>query len=103
LTTKIVQRDPRNSISGEHLPGIRFGEHQGALENTEPVYLGIQKRDEVQNLIPGSASPAVFDLTVDVVLDSGDEGVLDFRGQFVHGTRGKRFLYLSWGVLGKKT
>jgi hypothetical protein len=30
-----------------------------------------------------------------------DDGEIDFRGPFVHGKRGDRFLYLSWGTVGE--
>ncbi|MDQ3692210.1 MAG: DUF5990 family protein, partial [Chloroflexota bacterium] len=41
---------------------------------------------------------ALFDLTLDVVVGA-DGGVADFRGAYVQGTRGARFLYLSWGQI----
>jgi len=45
--------------------------------------------------VPGDAPEAVFTFTIDAV--TGDDGQIDFRGPFVHGKRGARFLYLSWG------
>ena len=59
----------------------------------EPVYLGIQRKNEVIDLVPGDATKAVFNFTVDVTPG------LDFSGPFVHGSKGKKFLYLSWGEL----
>jgi hypothetical protein len=84
-------------IIGRNLPGLKFGRSAGALVDGEPVYLGIQRKAEVIDLVPGDAPLAVFNFPVDVL--SSSEG-LDFRGPFVHGDRGKRFLYLSWGELG---
>ena len=81
-------------ILGTSLPGIRFCDPAG--QPLTPVYLGIQRRDEVVFRTPGDAPSAVFDLEVDAV---PVEGGWDFRGPFVHGKRGDRFLYLSWGVL----
>jgi hypothetical protein len=74
----------RVRIVGTNLPGIRFG-------GREPVHVGVQRRKEVVDLVPGDAAEAVFDFDVDVV-----DGP-DFRGPYVHGKRGQRFLYLSWG------
>ncbi|MHB8574079.1 MAG: DUF5990 family protein [Dehalococcoidia bacterium] len=77
-------------IVGRNLPGRRFGD-------CEPVYLGIQRAREVVDLAPGDADAAVFDFSVDVVLDT--VGGVDFRGPYVHGRRGERFIHLSWGEL----
>jgi len=75
-------------IVGDRLPGLRFGEAQA-------VHVGVQRRAEVVDLVPGDAERAVFDLAVDLV--AAPDGGRDFRGPFVHGRRGGRFLYLSWG------
>jgi hypothetical protein len=69
------------------------------MVDREPVYVGIQKGNQVIALVPGDAPRVVFDFPVDV-MSSSREG-LDFRGPFVHGDRGKRFLYLSWGEVGE--
>lgn len=73
---------------GQRLPGRRFGDAQA-------VHVGVQRKAEVVGLVAGDAERAVFDLTVDVV--EAADGARDFRGPFVHGKRGHRFLYLSWG------
>lgn len=78
-------------IVGHDLPGRRFACY-------EPEYVGVQRGREIVDLVPGDAGEAVFELTVDLVVREGGE--LDFRGPYVHGKRGDRFLYLSWGVLG---
>lgn len=78
-------------IVGHTLPGRRFSCY-------EPVYVGVQRGRDVVQLAAGDASEAVFELTVDAA--PRPEGDLDFRGPFVHGARGDRFLYLSWGTLG---
>ncbi len=83
-------------ITGHRLPGIKFSISQGALVNREPVYFGIQKKEEVIDLVPGNARKAVFNFPVDVV--TGSRGGLDFRGPHVQGKKGKRFVYLSWGA-----
>jgi len=80
-------------IIGHKLPGLKFGRTQGATIERKPVYLGMQRKDQVIDLVPGNVPKAVFNFTVDVISNDG----LDFRGPFVHGVKGKRFLYLSWG------
>jgi hypothetical protein len=77
-------------IVGRRPPGLRWSRYA-------PVHVGVQRRREVVALVPGDAEEAVFDLPVDVV---GDEADLDFRGPFVQGGRGDRFVYLSWGTVG---
>jgi Family of unknown function (DUF5990) len=78
-------------IVGRHLPGLRWTCYQA-------IHVGVQRRPgEVVGLVPGDADEAVFDLELDVVTD---EQGLDFRGPFVQGRRGQRFLYLSWGEVG---
>src|SRR5262245_29263487 len=79
-------------IIGSRLPGLRWTSY-------EPIHVGVQRqhRAEVVGLVPGDATRAVFDLNLDAVTDDGG---LDFRGPFVHGKRGERFVYLSWGQVG---
>ena len=74
----------RVRIVGEKLPGRQFCEHGN-------VHVGVQRGSEVVQLVPGDAPSAVFEFDV-VRRDDGD-----FRGPFVHGKPGDRFLYLSWG------
>ena len=80
----------RLRIVGSNLPGRQFACY-------DAVHVGIQRRAEVIDVVPGDAAEAAFDLTVDVLADDG--GRLDFRGPHVHGKRGERFLYLSWGTI----
>ena len=75
-------------IRGKRLPGARFMEKSA-------VRLGIQRNREVLNDIPGDSAEAVFTALLRVVRPA--DGGLDFRGPYVFGTRGDRFLYLCWG------
>ena len=75
-------------IEGTSLPGRVFCEHQH-------VHVGVQCRQEPAGLVPGDAEAAAFDLTVDILPAAG--GGWDFRGPYVHGKPGERFLYLTWG------
>jgi len=60
------------------------------------VHVGVQRGREVVELVPGDSPGAMWWFDVTVKCSDGD---LDFRGPFVHGRRGDRFLYLSWGEL----
>jgi hypothetical protein len=54
----------------------------------------VQVRGDPEGLTPGDAASAAWDLDVELF---NDKGGLDFRGPAVHGKRGERFLYLTWG------
>lgn len=60
------------------------------------VQVGIQRGRDVVDRYPGGATGAewTFDVKVKLV-----DGSLDFGGPYVHGKRGDRFVYLSWGVV----
>ena len=75
-------------IVGRDLPGLTCGEHTN-------VHLGVQRRQEIIDIVRGDADSAVFEMPIDVVRKP--EGDVDYRGPFVHGKRGARFFYLSWG------
>jgi Family of unknown function (DUF5990) len=62
------------------------------------VHVGVQRKREVVDLVPGDAPEACWDLPIEVV--PGRDGGLDFRGPWVQGKPGERFVYLSWGELG---
>ena len=72
-------------IVGVDLPGRSWCDRDN-------IHVGIQRRAEVVEVVPGDAPEAVWDFTVDV-RDT------DFRGPHVQGRKGERFVYLSWGVV----
>lgn len=80
------------TIIGRKLPGQRFG-------GREEVHIGIQRGSEVVDSVPVADADVQFDLTLDLLVGDGG-GADDFHGPYVHGTRGARFLYLSWGQIG---
>jgi hypothetical protein len=88
MTPPSAKRPVRIRIEGTNLPGRTFCEHQH-------VHVGVQCRSEPVDLVAGDAAEAIFEFDVDVLPD--DSGGWDFRGPYVHGTRGERFLYLTWG------
>ncbi len=57
------------------------------------IALGIQREQEVLDAVPSSSDEIRFDAGIEVV--HGDH-TLDFRGPYVHGPKGERFLYLAW-------
>jgi len=65
------------------------------------VHVGIQQRKDVEQQVRGDATDIRFTCHLDVIdKDDGDpRGDIDFRGPYVQGPRGHRFLYLSWGVV----
>jgi hypothetical protein len=83
-------------IVGVELPGRTCADPRPGGLTYENVHVGVQRRQEVVDLVPGDAPVAEWNLTVDTVTK---DGLHDFRGPFVHGKRGGRFLYLSWGTV----
>jgi hypothetical protein len=81
-------------IVGIELPGRTCADPRPGGLVYENVHVGVQQRREVVDTIPGDAPTAVWEFAVDPVTR---DGTLDFRGLFVQGRRGDRFLYLSWG------
>jgi hypothetical protein len=75
-------------IVGRRLPGSSWSGRQG-------IHIGVQHGTEVVGLVIGDAADAVFDIDLEVIADGNGEP--DFRGPYVHGRRGERFVYLSWG------
>ena len=75
-------------IVGRRLPGSSWSGRHG-------IHVGVQRGTEVVGLVTGDAADAVFDIDLEVVADGNGEP--DFRGPYVHGRRGERFVYLSWG------
>jgi hypothetical protein len=74
-------------IEGRDLPG-------GDELRLRNVHVGVQRKAEVVERFPVTATEATweFDVTVREV-----DGLLDVGGPFVHGRPGARFVYLSWG------
>jgi hypothetical protein len=75
-------------IVGRRLPGSSWSGREG-------IHVGVQCGNDVVGLVTGDAADAVFDIELDVV--AGSDGEVDFRGPYVNGRRGERFVYLAWG------
>ena len=80
----------RLAVRGHHLPG-RHWHNEG--EPCDNVHVGVQVGRDPVGLVRADADAAAWDVDVRVV----DDGALDFRGPAVHGKRGERFVYLTWG------
>ncbi|ASU81668.1 hypothetical protein CDO52_01625 [Nocardiopsis gilva YIM 90087] len=75
-------------IIGRDLPGRECGEYRN-------IHVAVQRGREPEGAVPGDAAEAVWEFTVETVV--APDGTPDFRGPYVHGRRGARFLYLTWG------
>ena len=80
-------------IEGFDLPGRTFCDPDGHPLND--VRVGVQVGKEPHNLVRGDAMGTRWELDVGVV--SRRDSPVDFKGPAVHGKRGDRFLYLTWG------
>ena len=83
-------------IVGRDLPGRTFCDADG--NPYHDVRVGLQVRRDPHELVPGDGESARWEIDVDVTPDN--DGGADFRGPAVHGKRGDRFLYLTWGNVG---
>lgn len=77
-------------ILGHDLPGVDCGEFRH-------VHVGTQRGREPEQLVSAGAASAVLEIPVETATTS--DGAPDFRGPYVQGRRGARFVYLTWGEL----
>jgi hypothetical protein len=82
-------------IEGRDLPGRSFCTPEGDV--LSDVHVGLQVGRDPEGLVPGDAASARWEL--DVRVQQADDGSLDFKGGAVHGKRGERVVYLTWGNL----
>lgn len=83
------------TIEGFDMPGRTCG--RGAARRYENVHVGVQRAGDVVDLFPGGAPTATW--SFEITVRPQDDGSHDVGGPFVHGRRGDRFLYLSWGTV----
>ena len=81
-------------IEGRDLPGREFSCDGVERDN---VHVAVQVGKEPDDLVRADAADAVW--TVDVRTVAVPDG-FDLRGPAIHGRRGERFLYLTWGQVG---
>jgi Family of unknown function (DUF5990) len=82
----------RIEITGVNLPGRVFCRPDGSVMDN--VHVGVQLRRDPSDLVRADEARGYWEVDVDVVRK---DGVFDFRGPAVHGKRGDRFVYLTWG------
>jgi hypothetical protein len=81
-------------IEGHDLPGAAFMSDGVLLEN---VHVAVQGGSQPVGLVRGDADRARWEVDVRAVDANGD---VDLHGPAVHGKRGERFFYLTWGDVG---
>ena len=81
-------------IEGHDLPVADFVSDGAPLHN---VHVAVQVGKEPAGLVRGDAEGARWDVDVRTVVEDGG---VDLRGPAVHGRKGERFLYLTWGNVG---
>jgi hypothetical protein len=81
-------------ITGVNLPGRTFCRPDGSLMDN--VHVGVQVRRDPAHLVRADAPGTRWDVDVEIIRKVD----LDFRGPAVHGKRGDRFIYLTWGDVG---
>ncbi len=85
----------RVAITGVNLPGRVFWCPDGS--SMDNLHVGVQIRQDPARLVRADESEALWEVDVEVIRN---DGALDFRGPGVHGKRGDRFIYLTWGNVG---
>lgn len=91
----------RLTISGVNLPGRTFCRPDGS--SMDNVHVGIQLRRDPAGLVRADAPEAQWEVDVEVDVDVvAAEGTRDFRGPAVQGRRGERFIYMTWGDVGRE-
>lgn len=68
-----------------------------ALWCTDPAALSLGLQSGRDDIVRGTALEGGVRFDVSVGVKQGRDGDPDFTGPLVHGRRGERFLYLSWG------
>jgi hypothetical protein len=89
----------RIRIEGTDLPGLTCGPGPDYPDGHLGVHVAVQGRNgqqDLHGLVPGDAERARWELDCDVV---SPPPAADLRGPQIHGGPGRRFIYLSWGVV----
>jgi hypothetical protein len=91
----MLNRQLKLEVICTNLPGIRFGDRQGAGIK-EPVYLGIQFGKDVIHQVPADRRQVTFHPEFTVARKP--DGSPNFLGPYAQGKADDRFFYLSWGI-----
>lgn len=85
-------------IEGIDLPGRTCGPGPGVPDGYHNIHVAVQGRKGQQDLlgvVAGDVAAAEWEVESQVVSRSP----IDLRGPQIHGSPGKRFIYLTWGVV----
>ena len=85
-----IIHDVQVRIEGRELPGREFPPDRGN------VHVGLQRRREPVELVPGDAESATW--SFECRTTETPDG-LDVTGPHIQGRRGDRFVYLTWGTV----
>lgn len=87
----------RVQVRCRELPGLRFvNGHPSGAPCYEPVHLGVQRGDDVIDVVPADRKQVTFQLEFRV--GAKKDGSPNFLGPYAHGKPDDRFFYLAWGV-----
>jgi Family of unknown function (DUF5990) len=85
-------------IEGTDLPGRTCGPGPDYPDGHHNIHVAVQGRKGQQDLlglVPADAVSATWQLDCDIL---SPPPATDIRGPQVHGSPGKRFIYITWGV-----
>ncbi len=80
-------------IIGTDLPGASCGPSPTPSGRYSGIAVGVQRGQEVIDLVRGDAAEARWEFDVDIRKGR-------FAGTYIHGRGHERFIYLSWGEVG---
>jgi hypothetical protein len=84
------------TIEGFEMPG-RSCAPDDTGQRYENICVGVQRQREPEHLVGGDEKSPAWTFPIDV--RPPVDGAPDFGGPYVHGRRGERFLYLTWGTV----
>lgn len=87
-------------IEASALPGVSCGPGPDAPGGHHNIHVGVQRKnlcDELFGLVRGDASSATWALECTAVRSPAG---VDWKGPFIQGRVGTRFIYLSWVTVG---
>lgn len=69
-----------------------------AAWRADPGALSVGLQSGKSDIVGGAAGADAVTWSIEIGARAGRDGALDFFGPLVHGPRGDRFLYVSWGT-----
>jgi hypothetical protein len=86
-------------IEGVDLPGRTCGPSPERPEGHHGIEVGVQRKNKPDELL-GQVSADALSVTWEMEAEALPlSGSFDFRGPYLSGPPGARFIYLSWGVV----